>query len=96
MSDSDTTLAEYVYLAERPVPAMTTAELEAVETVLVAASRRLTASGSPVRLLRTTYLPTGPRWTATFSARHPESVHRAIEIAQLPPVQLTALVSQRN
>jgi hypothetical protein len=39
--------------------------------------------------VRSTYLATERRWIGTFTAEAGDSVHRAVEIAQLPMVQVS-------
>jgi hypothetical protein len=63
-------------------------DLHAVHSLLARASRRLSESGTPVQLLRSAYLPTERRWIGTFTAAAAQTVHRAVEIAQLPSVQV--------
>jgi hypothetical protein len=81
-----------LFLAERVTPAMTRPDQYAIHWLLINASRRLSESGTPVALLRSTYLPSRGRWTATFSATSAETVHRAIEIAQLPSVEVSEAI----
>jgi hypothetical protein len=80
---------QQLFLAERVAPAMTQPDLQAIHSLLTNASRRLTETGTPVQLLRSTYLPTRARWIATFSAAAETTVYRAIEIAQLPSAQIS-------
>jgi hypothetical protein len=81
-----------IFLAERAAPAMNQVDLHAIHSLLAKASRRLSESGTPVQLLRSTYLPTRRRWIGTFSAAAAETVHRAVEIAQLPTVQVSEAI----
>jgi hypothetical protein len=81
--------AQHIFLAERNAPLMTPADLDTTHGVLQAASRRLTRSGRPVRLLRSTYLPARQRWIGTFTAATADTVHHAFEIAQLPVVEVS-------
>lgn len=81
-----------LFVAERVTPALSQADLHAIHSLLVNASRRLSGSGTPVQLLRSTYLPGKRLWMGTFTASGAESVHRAVEIAQLPIVQLSEAI----
>jgi hypothetical protein len=81
-----------IFLAERTAPAMSQVDLHAIHSVLAKASRRLSESGRPVQLLRSTYLPTRRQWIGTFRAATAETVHRAVEIAQLPSVQVSQAI----
>jgi hypothetical protein len=87
-------LGEFValFVAERVTPALSQTDLHAIHSLLLKASRRLSESGSPVHLLRSTYLPAKRLWIGTFTAGAAESIHRAVEIAQLPIVQLSEAI----
>jgi hypothetical protein len=78
-----------LFLAERVGPAMTDVDVRAIHHLLFTATQRLSGSGTPVQLVRSTYLTTERRWIGTFTADAAESVHRAVEIAQLPTVRVT-------
>lgn len=71
---------------------MNQADLNAIHCLLAKASRRLTESGTPIQLLRSTYLPTRHWWIGTFTASAAETVHRTVEIAQLPAVQVSEAI----
>lgn len=66
-------------LLSRPSPA----ELTGVERALLVACARLNASGTPVRLLATGYLPVQQRWLGLVLADDHHVVRRAAAIAQL-------------
>lgn len=65
------------------------AELESLTRSFEHACRRLTATGTPVRLLTTTYLPTQQRWLGLFLANSQDDVRRATAIAQLASFSVT-------
>jgi hypothetical protein len=81
-----------IFLAERTAPDMDQIAANAMHRILAAASRRLTESGTPVRLLRSNYLPTQHRWIGTFAATTPHDVGHAIDIAQLAAVQVSEAI----
>jgi hypothetical protein len=81
-----------LFLAERTAPAMTLVDLHAIHSLLLNASKRLSESGTAVQLLRSTYLPTQRRWIGTFACLAADTVHRAVEIAQLPSVQVSEAI----
>ena len=81
-----------IFLAERAAPAMSQVDLHAIHSLLAQASRRLTESGTPIQLLRSTYLPTRQRWIGTFTAAAAETVHRTVEIAQLPAMHVSQAI----
>jgi hypothetical protein len=78
-----------LFLAEWVVPATTELDLPAIHTLLVRASMRLSECGTPVRLLRSSYLPGQRRWIGAFTAAAENDVHRAVEIGQLPALQVS-------
>jgi hypothetical protein len=77
-----------LFVVERHAAVMTRHDLDAAHHALVQATRRLTAAGDQVRYLRSTYLPTRQRWMGLFAATARETVHRVVEMAQLPWVEV--------
>jgi hypothetical protein len=73
-----------VFLAERRMPGLTESDLAAVERALVEASRRVSSEGTPVRYLRSSYVPVEQRWLGLFVSTSPEAVNRVFGIAQVP------------
>ena len=84
-----------VFLAERAAREMTDSELRAVHSALYRASSRIRNAGRSVRYVRSAYDPTRGLWVATFTADDPNAVATAIDLAQLPPVNLTEAVEFR-
>jgi hypothetical protein len=78
-----------LFLAEWVAPVTTELDLPAIHSLLARASLRLSDCGTPVHLLRSSYLPGQRRWIGAFSAAQADDVHRAVEIAQLPAVQVS-------
>jgi hypothetical protein len=73
-----------VYLAERRMPGLTRADLDAVERALVEASRRVSWDGIRVRFLRSSYVVAEQRWLGLFVSTSAEAVNRVFGIAQVP------------
>jgi hypothetical protein len=71
------------FLVSEILTAPSFAELTTVGVALGLACARLTAAGSPVRLLATSYLHAQHRWLGLVLADDKESVHQAASIAQL-------------
>jgi hypothetical protein len=76
-----------VYLVERVLD-LTYADLRAVQTTLVDASRRVTAEGRPVRYLRSTYVPSQQRWICLFLAADEDAVRCVYDLAGVPFAQI--------
>lgn len=80
------------FVLERRVPEMTSADLASLHAALVEAAERLAAESPRVACARTIYVPSEGRWIAVFEAETPDSVHRAAQIAQLPPGEVLRAV----
>lgn len=73
-----------VFMVERslkgiPMDALAAAQKKAIET-----SQRLTKEGTPVRYIRTTFVPDEGCCMCLFAADRPEDVKRVNELAQIP------------
>ena len=73
-----------VYLVERELPDITVEQLAATLRAAVAATGRLAAAGTPVRYLRSTFLPAESRCLCLFEAPDPATVRELNETARLP------------
>ena len=71
------------FLVSNPLAAPSPAELAGVERALQLACSRSDASGTPIRLLATGYLPAQQRWLGLLLADDPEAVSRVAAVAQL-------------
>jgi hypothetical protein len=73
-----------VFVVYRQLPALTSANLHAVQRALTEAGRRVTADGAPMQYVRSTYVPSSGQCLCVFQAESSEAVARANEIAQVP------------
>lgn len=71
------------FLVSELLTAPSSAELTTVAQALGLACARLSAAGTPVRLLATGYLQAQRRWLGLVLADDHASVHQAASIAQL-------------
>ncbi|HVS07159.1 MAG TPA: nickel-binding protein [Candidatus Dormibacteraeota bacterium] len=76
------------YLVERNLPGLTNKHLIALQHALTEASRRLSASGSPVRYRGSTFLPARSRCFCIFEASGIALVKAVNETAQVPFVAI--------
>jgi uncharacterized protein DUF4242 len=72
------------YIVERSLPGLSDKHRSALQYALGEASRRLTASGSPVRYLGSTFVPVSSRCYCLFEATDPEIVKAVNEAALVP------------
>ncbi len=72
------------YLVERSLPGLSDKHLSALQHALREASRRLTASGSPVHYRGSTFLPARSRCFCLFEASTAALVKAVNETAQVP------------
>lgn len=73
-----------VYMVERslkgiPMDVLAAAQQRAIET-----SRKLSGEGTPVRYIRSTFVPEEGCCMCLFAAERPEDVKRVNELAQIP------------
>jgi hypothetical protein len=73
-----------VYMVERslkgiPMEALAAAQKRAIET-----SQKLSQEGTPVRYIRSTFVPEEGSCRCLFAAERPEDVKRVNELAQIP------------
>jgi len=73
-----------VYMVERDLPGVTTAQLGDAQTAAIAAGRELTAKGKKVRYIRSTFVPGESRCMCLFEASGPELVKEVNEKARIP------------
>jgi hypothetical protein len=77
-------IAMQVYMVERslkgiPMDALAAAQKRAIET-----SQKLSKEGTPVRYIRSTFVPDEGCCMCLFAAERPEDVKRVNELAQIP------------
>jgi len=73
-----------VYMVERSLPGITMDQLAAAQKSAIEAGKRLTASGKPVRYIRSTYVPQDARCMCLFEASNPEIVKQLNDEAKIP------------
>ena len=76
------------YVVDRSLPGLTPKHLRGMQNALAEASRRLSASGSPVSYRGTTFLPARFRCLCLFEAYSLDVVRTVNEIAQVPFVAI--------
>jgi hypothetical protein len=72
------------FAVHRYLPELTAGQLRALRRALAEAARRVSADGSAVRHLHSTYLPARSRCICLFTAVDADAVARANEVAQVP------------
>lgn len=73
-----------VYMVERSLPGIGMDQLAAAQKAAIATSDEFTASGKPVRYIRTTFVPGEAHCMCLFEAGDPEVVREVNETAQIP------------
>ncbi len=78
-----------IYLVERDLPGMTRDQLAAAQRALVQTASRFTAQGSPVRYVRSLFVPQQARCLCVFEAPDADVVRRLNEAIQMPFLSVT-------
>jgi hypothetical protein len=73
-----------VYMVERSLPGIPMTDLAAAQKAAINCSRKSTDDGTPVRYLRSTFVPESGTCMCLFEARDADSVRRVNDDAQLP------------
>ena len=73
-----------VYLVERELEGITMEQLGAAQKAAIETGQRLTAQGTPVRYLRSTFVPGDARCLCLFEAQSPAAVRQLNETAKIP------------
>lgn len=73
-----------VYMVERDLPGITTTELAGAQQAAIATAQRFTADGTPVRYIRSTFVPGESRCMCLFDAQNAADVQKVNEAANLP------------
>jgi len=73
-----------VYMAERLLPGVSMEQLGEAQRAVIETTAKLTTSGTPVRYLGTTFIPTESRCMCFFEAEGPDMVRVANELAKVP------------
>ncbi len=82
-----------MFVVERRMPNVSTADLAMVHEALVFACDRLTSRGEPVRCLGSTFLPGPARLVTMFEAESVDAVRRVNENVHAPFVSLEAAIN---
>jgi len=80
------------YIVERNLPGLTDRHRSALQYALGEASRRLSASGSPVRYLGSTFVPTRSRCYCLFEATSADIVRTVNEAALVPYITINEAI----
>lgn len=73
-----------VYMVERDLPGITNDGLAGAQKAAIAGSEKSTASGTPVRYIRSTFVPGEARCMCLFEASTADAVRDVNESAGLP------------
>jgi len=73
-----------VYMVERDLTGITMPQLAGAQEAAIATSRRFTADGTPVRYIRSTFVPGEARCMCLFDATSADDVRKVNDAAQLP------------
>jgi len=73
-----------VYMVERDLTGITMNELAGAQKAAISTSQKFTADGTPVRYIRSTFVPGESRCMCLFDATNAEDVRKVNEAAQLP------------
>lgn len=81
------------YLVERYLPGISQSDLAAALDRARDACAQLTAGGTPIHYLGSTFLPDEEACLCRFDADRPETVVRANELARVPFARITPAVA---
>ena len=73
-----------IFMVERDLPGITNEQLAGAQQAAIASSQKSTQSGTPVRYIRSTFVPGEARCMCLFEASTPEAVRSVNESAGLP------------
>jgi hypothetical protein len=71
-------------MVERSLPGITMDQLAAAQKAAIETGKRFTASGRPVRYIRSTFVPQEARCMCLFEAPNPELVKQLNDEAKIP------------
>jgi hypothetical protein len=77
-----------LYLVDRDLPGMTIDQLAAAQRAAVSTAERFTAAGTPVRYIRSTFLPLEAKCMCLFEAASAALVEAVNEAAQIPFIRI--------
>lgn len=73
-----------VYMVERELPGITNEALAGAQRAAIAGAQKSTTDGTPVRYIRSTFVPGEARCMCLFEAKSPDAVRDVNESAGLP------------
>ena len=73
-----------VYMVERDLAGIETSALAGAQQAAISTSQRFTADGTPVRYIRSTFVPGESRCMCLFDAQSAEDVRKVNDAAKLP------------
>lgn len=85
-------VAMALYLVDRDLPGITLDQLAAARRAAIATSAELTAAGTPVRYVRSTFLPLDARCLCLFEASSVDLVEKVNQVAQIPFIRISEAV----
>lgn len=73
-----------VYMVERSLKGIAMSDLAAAQQAAIATSQRFSAEGTPVRYIRSTFVPESGACMCLFEASGADAVKRVNEAAKIP------------
>ena len=73
-----------VYMVERELPGISNEGLAGAQRAAIASAQKSTSDGTPVRYIRSTFVPGEARCMCLFEAKTPDAVRDVNESAGLP------------
>jgi hypothetical protein len=73
-----------VYMVERSLPGITNEQLAGAQGAAIAGSQKSTAAGTPVRYIRTTFVPGESKCMCLFEANTADAVRDVNQAAGIP------------
>jgi hypothetical protein len=73
-----------VYMVERSLPGISNEQLAGAQSAAIAGSQKSTAAGTPVRYIRTTFVPGESKCMCLFEAASADAVREVNQTAGLP------------
>jgi hypothetical protein len=73
-----------VYLVERSLKGIAMSDLAAAQQAAIATSKKFSAEGTPVRYIRSTFVPETGACMCLFEASGADAVKRVNEVAKIP------------
>lgn len=81
-----------VYMVDRDLPGISLDQLAAAQRAAIETSKEFTASGKPVRYIRSTFVPGESHCMCLFESSSPELVREVQEAANIPFTRVTEAV----